>query len=53
MVVGAVKWVKEKVINFQFSDNKFWPCDIQYDDYDVSKGCEAVCPEVVEDYGFL
>ena len=33
MVVGAVKWVKEKVINFQFSDNKFWPCDIQYDDY--------------------
>ena len=20
---------------------------------DVSKGCEALCPEVVEDYGFL
>ena len=20
---------------------------------DVSKGCEAFCPEVVEDYGFL
>ena len=33
VVVGAVKWVKEKVINFQFSDNKFWACDIQYDDY--------------------
>ena len=23
----------QKVTNFQFSDNKFWGCDIQYGDY--------------------
>ena len=54
--VSLISWDSYIGIPISFHEESgivtFWSNELSAP-LDVSKGCEALCPEVVEDYGFL